>query len=84
MLCFSLNSATDYSVNDVMLKEALNKRVMNFSTRERQQDYFLFTQKLNNLKRLALGRGTPYLKNSELTRGSLIPQNHSHSPKRQK
>jgi shikimate kinase len=58
-----------------MLKEALNKRVMNFSTRERQQDYFLFTQKLNNLKRLALGRATPYLKNSELTRGSLIPQN---------
>jgi hypothetical protein len=44
---------------------------MDFSTRERQQDYFLFSEQINNLKILALGRATPYLKNSELIKGSL-------------
>jgi hypothetical protein len=44
---------------------------MNFLKRERQQDYFSFSEQINNVKILALGRATPYLKNSELIKGSL-------------
>ena len=51
------------------LREAPNKRVRNFQHEKDNKTIFNFLR-INHLKRLALGRALPDLKNSELIRGS--------------